>query len=312
MDKMNYLPQAIRSWFETNYGAQIERISKLDLSTAGGLYLYGISFLMLFVPIAILGFESISKRWQEKMEEKPPLPPPTRISQIRIYPIKSCRGIIVKKAKLLRTGLELDRNWMFVDAKTLKFLTIRENSNMTLINTSFTDDNQLSVDATAIEADAHFKIDAYPSQKWLDANTKLVDVEIWGKWHDAWQYPAEMTAPFEKIFNRKVFLVMKGPRPRILSANGAPKHLGRKEKTMFPDMAPVLVASEKSIADLNARVKAKGEDAPDLTIERFRPNIIVEGTEAWNEDSWKTLQIGDGREKLVLNVLARCARCQVS
>jgi uncharacterized protein YcbX len=43
------------------------------------------------------------------------------ISELRIYPIKSCRGISVKKSFLTKTGLELDRRWMFVDAETLKW-----------------------------------------------------------------------------------------------------------------------------------------------------------------------------------------------
>jgi len=308
---MDHLPSAIRPWIQSHYGDQIDRLLKLDLSTAGGVYLYGVSFLMLFVPMAILGFESISKLWLETFEDKPPLPPATKISQIRVYPIKSCRGIIVQKAKLLSTGLELDRNWMFVDVESKKFLTIRENSNMTLINTAITDEDELEVEAKQIEATAHFKIAAHPERKWLEANTEIVKVTIWGQTHDAWAYPPEMVAGFEQVFNRKVLLVMKGPTPRMLGANGAPKHLGRKQSTMFPDMAPVLVANEKSIAELNARVKAKGEEAPDLTIERFRPNIIVEGTEAWNEDVWKMISIGVGENKLHLNVLARCARCQV-
>jgi uncharacterized protein YcbX len=42
------------------------------------------------------------------------------IIELRIYPIKSCRGISLKKARLTKQGLDLDRRWMFVDAKTHK------------------------------------------------------------------------------------------------------------------------------------------------------------------------------------------------
>jgi uncharacterized protein YcbX len=44
----------------------------------------------------------------------------SEITELRIYPIKSCRGISIKKSYLTKKGLELDRNWMFVEAETLK------------------------------------------------------------------------------------------------------------------------------------------------------------------------------------------------
>jgi uncharacterized protein len=44
----------------------------------------------------------------------------SEISDLRIYPIKSCRGISIKKYFLTKRGLDLDRRWMFVDAETLK------------------------------------------------------------------------------------------------------------------------------------------------------------------------------------------------
>ena len=44
----------------------------------------------------------------------------SEISELRIYPIKSCRGISIKKSFLTKRGLDLDRRWMFVDAETLK------------------------------------------------------------------------------------------------------------------------------------------------------------------------------------------------
>lgn len=122
----------------------------------------------------------------------------------------------------------------------------------------------------------------------------------------------------------------KGPTPRILTGNGAPEVLGRKESTNFPDVLPILIANEASIGELNSRLRGKGRD--DIMIERFRPNIIVRGFDAesledkapkaWSEDSWKTVRILNGQEKtgllgigkekgLVIDVQARCARCQV-
>ena len=106
--------------------------------------------------------------------------------------------------------------------------------------------------------------------------------------------------------------------------------LGRQESTNFPDVLPLQIANEASIRELNSRLREKGHD--EITIERFRPNIIVRGCDspdvedktpkAWSEDSWKTVRILNGEEKtgvmgisgekgLVIDVQARCARCQV-
>jgi uncharacterized protein YcbX len=259
----------------------------------------------------ILIAETLSRSWAQKQEIPPPIPPPTRIAELRVYPIKSCRGFTVQKTKLLRTGLELDRKWMFVDAATNKFLTIREESKMTLINTHVDEEKgELVVDATSTHSDAKFTIPTHPSTKWLDANTKLETVTIWGKTTDGYVYGAELTAAFKDMFGKEVRLVMKGPTPRPLGSNGAPKYLGRTEKVNFPDLAPILVASLTSVTELNSRLTEQGHD--NITIERFRPNVIVEGGEPWTEDQWKTVRLGDAASRsLTMDVTQRCARCQV-
>lgn len=141
---------------------------------------------------------------------------------------------------------------------------------------------------------------------------------------------------FTDFLKKPVKLVYKGPTPRILRGNGAPGILGREESTNFPDVMPLQIANDASIRELNSRLRGKGH--PEITIERFRPNIIVRGAttlssleddkapKAWTEDSWKTVKILNstdeqktgitgllgGRQKgLEIDVQARCARCQV-
>lgn len=96
-------------------------------------------------------------------------------------------------------------------------------------------------------------------------------------------------------------------------------------------------AVEASIWELNSRLREKGQ--AEITIKRFRPNIIVRGAttlsnlengqapKAWSEDSWKTVRIlnhtgenktgitgllGGGDKGLDIDVQAKCARCQFS
>lgn len=276
--------------------------------TAGGLLISSAGLIMFAFPFLIFAIEYFSSAVKPSASLSIPLPPPTKVKEIRIYPIKSCRGFTVQKAKLIKSGLDLDRNWMFVDAKTMKFLTIRQNSSMTLIETKLNENDELEV-SVRDKKDLSFKIPAHPSTEWLEANTKLINCEIWGQKVDAWVYDEEMTAPYSAFFNEEVRFVYKGPTPRVLKGNAAPSVLGRKESTKFADVMPVQVSNQKSMDELNFRLKNIGEET--ISIERFRPNIVIEGDEPWSEDVWKTIKLGGEKDSIVIDVAARCARCQV-
>jgi uncharacterized protein YcbX len=284
--------------------------------TAGGLFLYGAAFCMLILPLIIWTLEHYTGKHNEKTKvslpaasTKLPIPRPIKVKELRIYPIKSCRGMVVKSAKVLETGLELDRNWMFIDAKTMKFLTIRQISEMTLIDTKLTDDSQLEV-SIRTKPDIKFSIATHPTLKWLNANTTLSECEIWGVKTDGWIYAEEMTKSFSEFLGKDVRFMYKGPTRRDLPPQARPEVLGRIGSTKFADFMPVLVANQRSIEELNARLKAVGENP--ITIEHFRPNIVVEGEEPWYEDVWKTIRVGGTKSgNITLDIPVRCARCQV-
>src|SRR5271170_858848 len=69
----------------------------------------------------------------------------------------------------------------------------------------------------------------------------------------------------------------------------------------FPDGYPVLVCNEASLQDLNQRL---GERLP---MERFRPNIVVEGLPAWAEDHIDSLTLGP----VTLRLVKPCTRCAI-
>jgi uncharacterized protein len=231
----------------------------------------------------------------------------SEIVELRVYPIKSCRGFKVDRTTVTRQGLDLDRRWMFVDENKHEFLTIRQKSQMTLINTKLDgDDLVISIKDTG----EFVRVPARPTQEWLDNNTKLTSVKIWGTETDAYEYPEEINRTFTRFFEEMVSLVYKGPTPRICGGNGAKKFLGREESVNFPDVLPIQISSHASIEELNSRLKAKGH--AEIPIERFRPNIVIKGDGAWTEDSWKTVKInGSTGAKIIIDVVARCARCQV-
>jgi uncharacterized protein YcbX len=254
-----------------------------------------------------------------------PLPPPTEITKLYIYPIKSCHGISVPSARLLPTGLDLDRTWMWVTYPDYKFLTIRNLAKMTLIRPDYdASTDTLTVTAPApnsVDAKLQFSVPAHPSLSWLEENTEVVDATVWSSTTKAYCYSTKLTGGFNEFFGKEVRLVYKPPfsdEPRMLGSNGAKELLGRDANTLFPDMMPLLVGSEKSIGELNERLK-KAEDLS-IDVRRFRPNILVKGDKPWDEDRWKTLKISPesgskwwkmGTDCEVLDVTQRCARCHV-
>jgi hypothetical protein len=74
----------------------------------------------------------------------------------------------------------------------------------------------------------------------------------------------------------------------------------------FADSYPFLAVSEASLADLNDRLLKRGE--PALPMNRFRPNLVIEGTGPYDEDTWNRLRIG----AVTFRASGPCARCIVT
>lgn len=81
-----------------------------------------------------------------------------------------------------------------------------------------------------------------------------------------------------------------------------PDYAAAGDQVSFADGFPLLIANEASLADLSQRV---GEP---LTMARFRPNLVISGAEAWAEDGWRRLRIGE----IEIDLVKPCARCQVT
>ena len=211
---------------------------------------------------------------------------------------------------------------MFIDSSTRKFMTIRGESSLTLIDTRIIrQDDQDMLQISIHGTDQRVAIPAYPTRDWLEANTTLSTVEIWEQDTDAWEYGPAVNQIFSEYFKRDIALVYKGPSARMSGVNGRRELYGADVPHHFADVMSLQVASVASLRDLNRRLGYDSDDADEgaLTIERFRPNIIVRGREdaPWEEDTWKRIRISTMREseaalyKIDLDVVARCARCQV-
>ena len=67
----------------------------------------------------------------------------------------------------------------------------------------------------------------------------------------------------------------------------------------FSDGFPLLLISESSLYDLNSRVTRE------ISMKRFRPNLVVKNTDPYQEDNWNTIRIGDCE----LQIVKSCSRC---
>ena len=232
------------------------------------------------------------------MSSATPTPPPEglsgRIARLFVYPVKSCAGVEVSEAVLTSTGLDLDRAWMVVDGQG-EFLSQRELPRMALIKV------QLKRSEVVLRAPGMLALHLA-----IDAVEEPTRVRVWKDEVPAYDMGAVAAQWFTDFLGRPARLVRFDPDHRRLSDL---KWTGGIEApNQFADGYPLLVASAASLAGLNERL-AKAGQAP-VGIERFRPNIVLDGLEAHDEDRIEELRIGSEPAAL-LKLVKPCGRCSI-
>lgn len=213
------------------------------------------------------------------------------IAELNLYPIKGCRGISLRSALVVATGLEVegigDREWVVVDAEG-EFLSQREHPKMALIDTRLT--------STALRVCA-------PGMLTLEvpfaSEGDVVDVRVWNDTVAAVTQGDAADAWFSQFLGTATRLVRFDPEGQRLASA---KYTGTHESPYkFADAFPLLVTSTASLADLNRRLKTPA------AMNRFRANLVLEGVEAFEEDYVHELRVG----KVRIRPVKPCARCTV-
>jgi uncharacterized protein YcbX len=217
------------------------------------------------------------------------------IAGLYVYPIKGCAGIAVERATLAATGLEVegigDREWVVVDADG-RFLSQRELPRMALIATQLTHESLRLKAPGMLQLEIPFASegDVVKVRVWNDEVAAVTQGEV----ADAW---------FSRFLGQPCRLMRFDPEARRLSNA---RYSGAVEAPYkFADAFSLLVASTASLADLNARLAKKGV-AP-VGIERFRPNIVMEGVDAFEEDFAERVLVGP----VQFTIVKPCVRCSV-
>jgi len=220
------------------------------------------------------------------------------IARLFVYPVKSCAGIEVQEALLTETGLDLDRAWMVVDADGM-FLTQRSLPRMALVRP------QLKSEELVLRAPGMLALHVA-----IDAVEAPATVTVWNDTVPAWDLGAVAAQWFSDFLGQPCRLVRFDPEYRRLSSM---KWTGGVEApNQFADGFPVLVASEASMQELNERLEAGGHGP--VGIERFRPNVVLGGVDAHDEDRVDLVRVEgeDGREgEIHLQPVKPCARCPI-
>ena len=217
------------------------------------------------------------------------------ISALHIYPIKSCAGVALTEALLIETGLEFDRAWMVVDANG-DMLTQRELPRMALVQPSFKG-GELVLRAPGMLA-LHLRLDT------VEAPTR---VKVWSDVVKAYDMGDLASQWFSDFLGQRLRLVRFDPEQQRLSDSAWAGEVAAPNA--FADGFPLLVANTASLTDLNARLAARGASA--VTLQRFRPNLVITGLQAFDEDHVHELCLRTEQGTVRLRLVKPCTRCSI-
>lgn len=218
------------------------------------------------------------------------------VASLHIYPIKSLGGISVKEARTADRGFEHDRRWMLIDANG-RFISQREAAAMACLHSSLTDDGFRVTDIRDDDSiDLPWRLDSGERQR----------ASVWSDSLDVLSASVEVSAWFaDKLGITCELMFMPDSTHRAVDQTYA------TGITSLSDGFPYLVLSQASLDDLNSRIASADPfigPSAHLPMDRFRPNIVIAGGSAFQEDGWKDITIGAARFSLV----KPCARCLIT
>lgn len=221
------------------------------------------------------------------------------LSELILYPIKSCAGMSVREATLTSAGLSVDavydREWMVV-GEDGRFLTQREYPRMALIAP------RLKSDTLELRAPGMLRLEI-PLGLPDPEHEQTRQVVLWDDTLLAYDCDETTAAWFSKAVGVACRLVRFHPSvTRVASTKWTG---GVQAPTLFSDGYPVLVIGSASLADLNEKLVAAGRAA--LPMNRFRPNLVIDGIDAFEEDYADLFMLGEAHLKPV----KPCPRCPI-
>jgi len=213
-----------------------------------------------------------------------------RIASLHIYPIKGCRGQDLSAAEVTETGLRWDREWMFVNDNG-RFLTQRECAGMARVDVSVNEDELVLTSPGHAALHCNLRHDAGGEQRqvviWKDTCPAVVSRTDTRSWLEKAAGVRGQLVRAVSTYDRVCDPYFTGPD---------------KGRAFFADAYSMLIATTESLAALNERLPEP------LPMNRFRPNIVIEGVEPFDEDRMVWVRSGAFEVKCV----KPCTRCIVT
>ncbi|KAI4371225.1 hypothetical protein MLD38_019487 [Melastoma candidum] len=222
-----------------------------------------------------------------------------RVSSIFIYPIKSCRGISVRQAPITPTGFRWDRQWLIVNQKG-RMYTQRVEPKLALIAVGLPDD--------AFSEDWQPTPNSYLRLRAPGMNELKVPLSSRGKVTDGiscWEWSGSALDEGQEAADWLSNYL--GKPSRLVRFNTASENrpvdpqYARGHRVMFSDQYPYMLLSQGSLDALNRLLKEP------IPINRFRPNILVDGCDPFSEDLWTDIRIAE----FSFRGVKLCSRCKV-
>jgi len=218
------------------------------------------------------------------------------VSSLTIYPIKSLKGIPLENSHVEKRGLRFDRRWMLTDRDGM-FFTQRETPKMAAIAVEVTSEG-LRVSS---KNEGEMAIPLEPDRGHRQ------NVTVWKSNVTGEVYNGEVSEWFSDVLGRSCQLVLM---PETTHRHVSEQFDRGSDIVSFADGYPLLLIGEGSLAEVNERLHDKyrseeyGEKLP-LPMNRFRPNLVVRGSDPFAEDRWSKIRVGE----VIFRVVKPCGRC---
>ncbi len=223
------------------------------------------------------------------------------VSELCVYPLKSGQGIELSQARITTKGFFGDREMMLVSGSG-KFITQRQFPQLAKVQIEIAEQNiTLKLEDNSL-----------PALTFTSTLSGIpITIEIWSDRILAIDQGDRVAQWFHQLLNlssdKVCRLVRQSPdHIRLLPkkyANDDEQPLG------FADNSPVMLTATASLAELNQRIiEIHQQQSQEIPMNRFRPNIVIDTTEPFIEDSWSLIQIGE----IQFQMAKPCSRCIIT
>ena len=207
------------------------------------------------------------------------------VSDLFIYPVKSARAVGLEQADVVERGFAGDRRWMLIDSDG-QFLTQRKHPLMATVNCQLLNTG-LRITVPGLET---LLINT------PDDSSTVTSATVWKDQCQALDAGDAAAAWFSAFMGQECRLVYM---PESTHRQVDLRFANEGDITGFADGFPFLLTNEASLKELNSRL------VKPVTMQHFRPNIVIQGADAYAEDQWQRIRVGE----VHFRVAKPCSRC---